>query len=133
MRPVPGSSIIDAGVDIGFDFLGNAPDLGAFEVDDATDVNSIEKNIPDNIHLYQNYPNPFNPTTSIEYQVSRSENVTLKVYDILGSEKKTLVNKIHSPGVYKIKFDASEFPSGVYFYRLQAGEFIQTRKMLLLK
>lgn len=83
--------------------------------------------------LNQNYPNPFNPATSIEYQVSTHQNVTLKVYDILGSEIKTLVSKIHSPGSYKVKFNASELPSGVYFYKLQAGDFIDVKKMILLK
>lgn len=98
-----------------------------------TSVAENDEPKPTGFSLSQNYPNPFNPTTSIEYQVSRHEMATLKVYDILGSEIKTLVNKVHSPGTYKIKFDASELPSGVYFYRLQAGELVQTRKMLLIK
>lgn len=91
------------------------------------------KSIPTNYTLKQNYPNPFNPTTSIEYQVVNNENVTLKVYDILGREVKTLVNKVHSPGNYEITFDANELSSGVYIYRLRAGQFEQTRKMVILK
>lgn len=83
--------------------------------------------------LLQNYPNPFNPITSIEYKISRSENVVIQVYDITGSEITTLINGIHSPGNYKIVFNASELPSGVYLYKLQTGKFMRTRKMLLLK
>ncbi len=83
--------------------------------------------------LSQNYPNPFNPSTSIEYQVASIEKVSLKVYDVLGREIKTLVNEIKSPGTYKITFDASELSSGIYFYRLTSGSFTQTRKMILMK
>lgn len=83
--------------------------------------------------LFQNYPNPFNPETSIEYQVARREMITLKVYDILGNELKTLVDKIQAPGSYKIRFDASELPSGVYFCKLTAGSLTETRKMIVLK
>ncbi|MEE9432186.1 MAG: alpha-amylase family glycosyl hydrolase, partial [Melioribacteraceae bacterium] len=90
--------------------------------------------------LYQNYPNPFNPTTTIRYNIpvveanfASTTNVTLKVFDILGSEIKTLVNEIKQPGNYEIKFDASKLTSGVYFYRLQTGSFIETKKFLLLK
>ncbi|MDZ7766250.1 MAG: T9SS type A sorting domain-containing protein [Melioribacteraceae bacterium] len=84
-------------------------------------------------HLTQNYPNPFNPTTSIEYQVSSSEKVSLKVYDILGREIKTLVNEVKSPGSYEVQFDAPQLASGVYFYRLTASDFVQTKKMILLR
>lgn len=99
-----------------------------------TDVKEFSSNRePDTFLLDQNYPNPFNPTTTIEYQVLRNETVTLKVYDVTGREIKTLVNKIHTPGSYKIKFDANKLPSGVYFYKLNAGEFVQTRKMVLLR
>lgn len=92
-----------------------------------------EENIPVEYSLQQNYPNPFNPTTSIKYQVSRYENVTLKVYDILGNEVATLVNERKTPGSYEVKFNASHLSSGVYFYTLKAGAFMQTRKLLLLK
>lgn len=94
---------------------------------------AVNDGIEKDFTLHQNYPNPFNPITSIEYQVAGSENVTLKVYDLLGREVELLVDKVHSPGTYKIKFDASELPSGVYFYRMRAGNFTQTRKMMVIK
>ena len=83
--------------------------------------------------LSQNYPNPFNPLTSIHYAIGKRQFVTLKVYDILGNEIATLVNDEKSAGKYEVEFNASNIPSGVYFYRLQAGSFIQTNKMILLK
>ena len=83
--------------------------------------------------LSQNYPNPFNPLTSIHYAIGKRQFVTLKVYDILGNEIATLVNDEKSAGNYEVNFNASNIPSGVYFYRLQAGSFIQTNKMILLK
>lgn len=83
--------------------------------------------------LSQNYPNPFNPTSKIKYQIAKLGKVELRVYDILGREITTLVNKIQSPGNYEITFNASQLASGVYFYRLTAGNFVQTRKMMLIK
>ncbi len=83
--------------------------------------------------LLQNYPNPFNPTTVISYQISAVSHVTLKVYDVLGREVETLVNENQNAGNYTVTFDGSSFPSGVYFYRLQAGTNIVTKKLLLLK
>ncbi|NOX65590.1 MAG: T9SS type A sorting domain-containing protein [Chlorobi bacterium] len=92
--------------------------------------------------LDQNYPNPFNPSTKIQYTIAkspllggdgRSGLVTLKVYDILGREVATLVNKNKKPGYYEVHFNASSLTSGIYFYRLQSGNFIQTKKMILLR
>ncbi len=83
--------------------------------------------------LFQNYPNPFNPITIIKYSIPQTQNVTIKVFGILGNEITTLVNKEMPAGNYEIKFDGKKFASGIYFYRLQAGDFIQTRKMILLK
>lgn len=83
--------------------------------------------------LHQNYPNPFNPTTRIIYQVASIESVTLKVYDILGREIATLLNEVKHPGNYELEFDASDLPSGVYFYRLNAGGFSESKKMILLR
>jgi hypothetical protein len=84
-------------------------------------------------HLYQNYPNPFNPTTKINYQIPELSFVTLKVYDVLGSEVTTLVNEEKSVGSYEVDFDATSLPSGIYFFRLQAGPFVETKKMILVK
>ena len=83
--------------------------------------------------LSQNYPNPFNPSTTIRYDILNSGIVTLKIYDILGREVKTLVNQYENGGTYDVNFDASNFSSGVYFYQLRAGSFISTKKMILLK
>jgi len=83
--------------------------------------------------LKQNYPNPFNPSTSIQYAVGRRQFVTLKVYNALGKEITTLVNKEVAAGNYEVEFNATDLPSGIYFYQLQADSFIDTRKMILLK
>jgi len=83
--------------------------------------------------LEQNYPNPFNPSTSIAYHIARNSNVTLKVYDVLGREVATLVNGEKSPGTYEVKFDGSNLTSGMYLYRLQAGNTVISKKMLLMK
>ncbi len=83
--------------------------------------------------LYQNYPNPFNPTTTIQYQLPQDAKATLKVYDVLGNEVATLVNEYRVAGRYEIDFDASNLSSGIYFYRIQAGNFIETKKMILLR
>ena len=92
-----------------------------------------EDYIPKKFTLIQNYPNPFNTTTKINYSVSKSSNVVIKVYDMLGREVATLVNEEKLTGIYEVNFDASELSSGIYFYQLRAGSFVQTKKMLLLK
>jgi photosystem II stability/assembly factor-like uncharacterized protein len=102
-------------------------------------INPIETHIPTKIKLFQNYPNPFNPVTKIKFDIpvdSRirgNDRVVLKVYDILGKEIETLVNEKLNPGTYELTFNASQFPSGVYFYRLQAGDYNETKRMILLK
>jgi hypothetical protein len=98
-----------------------------------TDVQ--DKNIvtPQTISLGQNYPNPFNPATRIVYKLNKEEKVTLKIFNVLGEEITTLVNKVESAGNYDVTFNASNLPSGIYLYRMQAGSFIQTKKMILLK
>jgi hypothetical protein len=89
--------------------------------------------LPKSFGLLQNYPNPFNPTTSIEYALPRGGHVALKVYNVLGGEVATLVDGEQGAGTFKTTWDASGLPSGVYFYRLTAGEHVQTRKMVLMK
>jgi hypothetical protein len=89
--------------------------------------------ISNEFKLEQNYPNPFNPTTVINYQLPMQAYVTLKIFDVLGRELTSLVNKVEDAGYKSVTFDASKLPSGVYFYRLQAGSFVQTNKMLLMK
>jgi len=95
--------------------------------------NNDEPGLPDNFSLKQNYPNPFNPTTTIEYSVPEGEIVKLAVYNILGQEVKTLVNGFTKPGTYKINFDASDLSSGIYYYRMEAGDFKQVHKMILIR
>ncbi len=97
-----------------------------------TDVNEISP-IPFRFELFQNYPNPFNSTTIIKYSISVKTNVELKVFDILGREINTLVNEEKEAGSYKLKFNGSNLSSGIYFYRLKAGDFLQTKKLLYLK
>jgi len=94
-----------------------------------------EKNFdhPNNYTLSQNYPNPFNPSTSIHYQFPELSFVTLKVYDVLGREVTILVNEEKPAGIYEVEFDGVNLPSGIYLYRLYAGNFIETKKMVLLK
>ena len=96
-------------------------------------VDRGDNSIPQRTSLITNYPNPFNPTTKIRYQLSAPGPATLRVYDILGREVKTLVNEVKNPGNYEVMFDASQFASGLYFYRLEAGSYASTKKMLLLK
>ena len=89
--------------------------------------------VPDKFGLLQNYPNPFNPATTIEFSLRQKQEVTLKVYDLLGREVTILVNTELGAGVHKVTFDASNLPSGVYIYRLQGGEFTKTKKMVFIK
>ncbi len=98
-----------------------------------TGVSQADNSIPQNFLLEQNYPNPFNPSTQISYSIPSTEKVTLKVYDELGKEVASLVNQEQAAGNYTVDFDASQFASGVYFYRIQAGNNIQMKKMILMK
>jgi photosystem II stability/assembly factor-like uncharacterized protein len=96
---------------------------------------------PNSMHLFQNYPNPFNPVTSIKYTISSRQNVAIKVYDLLGKEVALLVNEEKPAGTYELTWDGANMPSGVYFYKIKAGDpsagsgqvFTQTKKMILLK
>jgi 5-hydroxyisourate hydrolase-like protein (transthyretin family) len=102
---------------------------------------SNNNEIPKEFRLYQNYPNPFNPTTKIKFQIPLSRGVSegrgvstqLIIYDILGREVAILVNEQMKPGKYEVDFDGSNYPSGVYFYKLTAGDFKAVNKMILLK
>jgi PKD repeat protein len=92
-----------------------------------------ESGIVHSYQLMQNYPNPFNPETKISYSIPNPEFVTLKVYDMLGKEVQTLVNEFQSAKTYSVSFDASDLSSGVYLYKLQAGDFFDSKKMILIK
>ena len=93
----------------------------------------VEDQLPGEFSLYQNYPNPFNPTTVIKYSLAEESFVTLKVYNILGLEVSTLVNEKKAPGFYELNFGGEKLPSGVYVYRIEAGNFTSSKKMLLIK
>jgi hypothetical protein len=88
---------------------------------------------PVEFSLDQNYPNPFNPSTTINYSIPEAGNVEMKVYDILGNEVATLVNEAKAPGIYSAVFDASSLASGIYIYKLKTNNFLQTKKMILMK
>jgi hypothetical protein len=103
---------------------------GAYSI---TGIKENQNEIPEAYSLSQNYPNPFNPSTYIKFNMPQDGFVTLKVYDILGNEIQTLVEGNHKAGSYNIYFNGSDLSSGVYFYRLTAGSFIETRKMTLVK
>jgi hypothetical protein len=140
-----GSPCIDAGIDYyiheddtiivcfsELDYIGDAPDIGAFEY--GMPVVTIEGDIlPKICTLYQNYPNPLNPTTTISYQLSADSDVELTIYDIAGRKIKTLIKEYQPTGYHSVNWNASSFPSGIYLYRLKAGNFIETKKMVLLK
>ena len=106
---------------------------GAFIAKAAVTALENDNNIPDNYSLLQNYPNPFNPSTNIVFTLPSSGNVILSIYDITGKLIKHLVNNQMSAGEHTINFDASELASGTYIYRIQTGNFVKSRKMLLLK
>lgn len=98
-----------------------------------TGVTLISSEVPDQFSLNQNYPNPFNPVTNIVYSVSSSGNVKITVYDINGREISVLTDEFHSPGIYKTEWNALAYTSGVYFYRIEAEGFTDTKKMMLIK
>jgi hypothetical protein len=109
------------------DFDGTRKEYDAVEV--------LVDNIPSDFYLQQNYPNPFNPSTKIKFGIAgnKAEFVTIKVYDLLGSEIMTLLNEEKSPGSHEIEFNAGNISSGIYFYKISAGAFSQTKKMIIIK
>jgi len=123
-----------------YDYRGSiSPDIYAQQINASgqlgvvTSVDNLSSAMPQEFHLNQNYPNPFNPSTSIKYAIMSNQFVQLKVYDVLGKEAATLVNEEKSAGTYEVNFNASQLSSGIYFYKLQAGSFISTKKMILIK
>ena len=97
-----------------------------------TDVGENPSN-PEEFRLYDNYPNPFNPSTTFKYSLPEASFTSLKIYDAIGNEVAVVVDEIKSAGTHQIEFDASGLSSGIYYYTLQAGSFIETRKMVLLR
>ena len=102
--------------------------------EEATNVDEdVLSNTPNTFQLFQNYPNPFNSSTVITWQQPASGFTSLKIYDVLGNEIATILNKVIAAGNHKINFDASSFSSGMYIYKLQSGNYVETRKMILLR
>ena len=125
-----------------FDVKRNAPvntqDSIEFSIGDANSVMMMKTFVlnflaPQEFKLEQNFPNPFNPSTTIQYQLPATANVTLKIYDILGSEVATLVNEKQEAGFKEVKFNADRYASGIYIYRLIADKYFSTKKMMVLK
>ena len=105
--------------------------VGSTSVNDP--ARSRNETAPAKLQLFQNYPNPFNPVTRFEFIIHQSSFVNLSVYDLLGREVAILVNEKKSPGTYEVTWDASGQPSGIYFYRLSTPDYVQTRKLVLLR
>lgn len=127
---LPGPQIITMKID--YDGDGTV-DKVIFPVMTAEAKNEDKGKVPQIYSLSQNYPNPFNPVTNISYSLPESRNVKIRIFDMLGNEIVTLVNEYKSPGYYSIQFDGSKFPSGIYIYRMEAGEYISSKKLILIK
>ncbi|MCW9066782.1 MAG: T9SS type A sorting domain-containing protein, partial [Ignavibacteriaceae bacterium] len=106
---------------------------GIFEIEVGTGVDKNFNGIPSDFVLIQNYPNPFNPSTRIYFGVPEPTFVVIVVYDMLGNELEKLVSDKKDAGYYEVSFDASKYNSGIYFYRIQSGDFVETKKMVLMK
>ncbi len=131
-----GRTVVASGKAVHARQFGNGGLLYNIEVDTndiPSSISQINSNNVTDYHLYQNYPNPFNPSTNLEFGISDLGFVSLKVYDLNGREIETLVNERLSPGNYKVKFDGTNLSSGIYFYKITAGTFSQTKQMILLK
>ena len=131
-----GQTVIGSGKIVHARAFGNGGMMYNLYIDTAENIIGVHRNgnsVPDNYSLSQNYPNPFNPSTTIDYQLPKPGFVNLTVFDVLGQEVKTLVNDYKQAGTYNIKFDASELPSGVYFYKITSGDFKSTKKLTLIK
>jgi hypothetical protein len=113
------------GSNVNIDFVQFLHDITVVSVDD--DV------LPESFALHQNYPNPFNPTTNIRFSLGRTSKVKLTVYNILGQKVATLIDSRMTAGPHAVQFEARQLPSGVYFYRLEAGDVILNKRMMLLK
>jgi len=128
------SPCIDAGAPWSpFDPDSTRADMGAYPFDQSINNIDIEPFLPESFALSQNYPNPFNASTTISYTLPCQSDVTLYIYDILGRNVQTLVSKNQQAGYHHVIWQADEFTSGIYFYKLQAGEYIETKKMMLLR
>jgi hypothetical protein len=119
----------------GTNAYGTGDFASEFRFQTGQDITTVEHNgaVPSAFSLSQNYPNPFNPTTNIQFAVPQAGPVSLRVYDVLGREIALLVDNVLQPGYYTARFDGHNLASGVYFYRLIAGEFVEMKKMQVMK
>ncbi|MEJ2196195.1 MAG: T9SS type A sorting domain-containing protein [Ignavibacteriaceae bacterium] len=117
--------------------MGNVGKIGYAQSDPVICEVGVEDNkinvVPTEYSLSQNYPNPFNPTTKIRYQVPATGLVSIRIYNLLGEVVATLVNEEKPVGTYELTWNAENLSSGVYFYKLQAGKFVETKKMVVMK
>lgn len=130
------SDVVHALAIVGTDLYAGTRGAGVWRRPLSEMVVSVETTpteLPSSYSLHQNYPNPFNPSTTIKYEVPRTSDVRLSVFDMLGRKVSVLVNQRRDAGVHEVKFDGSGLSSGVYLFRLQAGGFVQTRKLVLLQ
>jgi len=104
-----------------------------FTIEDPVSADDLKSGIPEEYALYQNYPNPFNPSTKIEFAIPNQSQVTIDIFNQLGEQVVTILNSNLSAGYYKIEFNASNYPSGLYFYRILSDNFVETKKMVLMK
>ncbi len=107
--------------------------FGFIPPDEPVGIKPLNTNVPASFNLYQNFPNPFNPATSIKFDIAKSGNVKLVIFDMLGKKISTLINEKLSPGTYQVSFDGSSLSSGIYFYQLQGENYLKTMKMILIK
>ncbi len=134
-KPTTVPSLSDANIPNGSPFwifaaLSDGTVVGFGTVTSNDENNTV---VPVEYGLQQNYPNPFNPTTNINFTIPEQQLVQLKVYNVIGQEVATLVNDVMNQGNYSVTFDAANFSSGVYFYKLETGKFSEVKKMILTK
>jgi hypothetical protein len=120
-------------VDVSYDLSASSTKTVSIDAAGSSGIGESQQNIPEVCALEQNYPNPFNPTTQIEFSIPQCSNVTLKIYDMLGKEIAMLLNNMKEPGTYTTTWNAQNHLSGVYFYRLTAGAYTMTKKLVLIK
>ena len=113
--------------------VGSLPDMGAYESSSPISLVDEDIGLPDDYALYQNYPNPFNPTTKIKWQMPTGGLITITLYNLLGKKTSVIVNEIKAAGEYEINFNGNELTSGIYFYQLKSGGYVEIRKMILIK
>ncbi|HLP17747.1 MAG TPA: T9SS type A sorting domain-containing protein, partial [Bacteroidota bacterium] len=133
MHLASSSPFVDAGTNVGLPYAGSKPDLGCFETAAPTDVKKQNCEVPQEFLLFQNFPNPFNPTTTIGFRISTVAHVRLSVYDMLGRRVTLLLDEIKPAGAYSVRWNASGLAAGIYFYRLEAGLNVSTKKLILLQ